>query len=95
MFVVKLREHKRTLHKENDSTMKTTNNERYHIVSAASLNNSISRGEHVLCSTSPKSRRVNDRTSNVDSIGTSVIDLEQAMSKHLSVQNLNKSYLPI
>jgi hypothetical protein len=36
---------------------------------------------------------VKDRTSNIDS--TSVIDLEQAMSKHLSVQNPNKSYSPI
>jgi hypothetical protein len=44
-FVVKLREHKRKLHEENDSTMKATNNERGHIVSPASSNNSVSRGD--------------------------------------------------
>lgn len=83
------------LYEEDDSTIKTTNNERGHIVSPASSNNSISKSEQVLCSTSPKSRRVKNRTSNVESTGTSVIDLEQVMSKHLSVQNSNKSYSPM
>lgn len=74
--------------------MKVTNNERSHALSPAPSNHSISGGEQILCSASPKSRRVEDRTSNVDSTGTSVKDLEQAMSKHLPVQNLNKSHSP-
>ncbi|KOC60745.1 Protein trachealess [Habropoda laboriosa] len=104
-LVVKLRGHKRKLHEddsssneeedeEDDSTVKVTNNERSHALSPAPSNHSISGGEQVLCSTSPKSRRVEDRTSNADSTGTSVKDLEQAMSKHLPGQNLNKSHSP-
>lgn len=82
---MKLRGHKRKLHEddsssneeedeEDDSTVKVTNNERSHALSPAPSNHSISGGEQILCSASPKSRRVEDRTSNADSTGTSVKD---------------------
>ncbi|XP_076277990.1 protein trachealess-like isoform X8 [Lasioglossum baleicum] len=104
-LVVKLRGHKRKLHEEDsssneeeeddeDSTAKVTNNERNHTLSPAPSNHSISGGDQALCSSSPKSRRVEDRTTNADSTGTSVKDLEQAMSKHLPVTNLNKAHSP-
>ncbi|KZC05321.1 Protein trachealess [Dufourea novaeangliae] len=104
-LVVKLRGHKRKLQEEDsssneeeddeeDTTAKVTGNERNHALSPAPSNHSISGGDQALCAPSPKSRRVDDRTTNADTTGTSVKDLEQAMSKHLPVANLNKSHSP-
>ncbi|XP_033330021.1 protein trachealess isoform X2 [Megalopta genalis] len=104
-LVVKLRGHKRKLHEddsssneeeedEEESTTKVASNERNHALSPAPSNHSISGGDQALCSSSPKSRRVEDRATTADSTGTSVKDLEQAMSKHLPVTNLNKAHSP-
>ncbi|XP_054001337.1 protein trachealess isoform X2 [Hylaeus anthracinus] len=105
-LVVKLRGHKRKIQEEDSSSneeeedeedatsAKVGNSERNHALSPAPSNHSISGTDQALCSTSPKSRRVEDRTTKADTTGTSVKDLEQAMSKHLPVTNLNKSHSP-
>ncbi|XP_076161997.1 protein trachealess-like isoform X4 [Ptiloglossa arizonensis] len=107
-LVVKLRGHKRKIQEDESSSNEeeedeedatsgkvAASNERNHALSPAPSNHSISGGDQALgCTASPKSRRVEDRATNADTTGASVKDLEQAMSKHLPVTNLNKSHSP-
>ncbi|KAG7190855.1 hypothetical protein KM043_006919 [Ampulex compressa] len=104
-LVVKLRGRKRKVQEdesssneeedEEETTVKISNTERNHALSPAPSNHSISAGEQALCAASPKSRRVEGRAEAGEGTGTSVKDLEQAMSKHLPVTpSLNKPHSP-
>ncbi|XP_072742602.1 protein trachealess-like isoform X3 [Anoplolepis gracilipes] len=85
---------------EEEATVKESNSERATraLSPSAASTHSISTTEQTLCSTSPKSRRTDsgriDSGAENTSGGTSVKDLEQAMSKHLPGSSLNKSNSP-
>lgn len=109
-LVVRLRGHKRKIHDDDSSSNEEEDEEETAVKesasgertralspSATSSTHSISATEQTLCSTSPKSRRTAETTGRLDnpeSTGTSVKDLEQAMSKHLPGSSLNKSNSP-
>ncbi|XP_034948880.1 protein trachealess isoform X3 [Chelonus insularis] len=101
LSVKSLTRHKRKYAQEDESSSGEEEDEeeavktpRNHALSPASSNHSIPANEQVLRPPSPKVRRSETREPEV-SAGTSVKDLEQAMSKHLPGASLNKPDSPV